>query len=145
MIHASNSSVQDRNTSDDTIAACIRTCMVTDDISEYFLKISHNRCLRLFSEGTMTIRAVGDVIDQVKANRTTTHSVTLVGITRHDGTCKGTQYSDPYGTWDDVVRITLKSGFVPVQLSNEKLMLKSGTVCELADSFCLDSEDGYTI
>ncbi|XP_029176163.1 uncharacterized protein LOC114944443 [Nylanderia fulva] len=30
-------------------------------------------------------------------------SLTLAGTTRTDGTCFGTQFSDPFGTWDNVV------------------------------------------
>ncbi|KMQ90430.1 hypothetical protein RF55_9816 [Lasius niger] len=79
------------------------------------------------------------------------HSIdlTLAGRISNDGSCKGTQYSDPYGTWDEVVvqavvKISLKSSHAPVQLNSGKIILKSGTVCILSESFCLDSDDGYT-
>jgi len=53
----------------------------------------------------------------IRPNRTTIHSITLGGRINNDGSCKGIQYSDPYGTWDDVVvqgtaKVTLKSSYV---------------------------------
>jgi len=70
-------------------------------------------------------------------------------INKNDGSCQGTQYSDPYGTWDNVivdaiVRINLRSSYVPVHLSTGRIMLKSGTICELINGFCIDYEDGHT-
>lgn len=123
--------------------------VVKGGMSEYILEMSRARCFHLFSEGTFTIGTAGDMIDRLKPNRTEVRSVTIAGTLNHDGTCKGVQYSDPYGTWDDVVvqglaRITLKSGYVPVKLASGKIILKSGTICELQDGFCLDSEDGYS-
>ncbi|KMQ92400.1 hypothetical protein RF55_7621 [Lasius niger] len=66
-----------------------------------------------------------------------------------DGTCKGVQYSDHYGTWDDVivqatVKISLKTSYVSVKLNSGKIMLNSGTVCDLSEESCIDSDDGYT-
>ncbi|XP_011860867.1 PREDICTED: uncharacterized protein LOC105558005 [Vollenhovia emeryi] len=68
---------------------------------------------------------------------------------RNDGTCSGAQYSDSYGTWDNVTvqasaKITVKSGFSPVHLNSGKIKLRSGTSCPLTDGFCLDPDDGYS-
>ncbi|XP_072764372.1 uncharacterized protein [Anoplolepis gracilipes] len=73
----------------------------------------------------------------------------MAGSISNDGKCKGTQYSDFYGTWDNVVvqavaNISLKTAYVPVKLNTGKIILKSGTVCTLNEGFCIDSEDGYT-
>jgi len=38
----------------------------------------------------------------------------------------------------------LLRSYVPIQLNTGKIKLKSGTVCDLIDSFCLDADDGYT-
>ena len=115
---------------------------------EYILEIGYSKCLRMFQDGTLTVGPAGS-IDGLKPNSTTARSIMLAGTARNDGTCQGTQYSDPYGTWDNVivdaiVRISLKSTHVPVHLNTGKVMLKSGTVCALSDGFCIDSEDGYT-
>lgn len=89
-----------------------------------------------------------NIIEGLKLNQTVYRSLTLAG-TINDGTCKGTQYSDPYGTWNDVivqavVRISLKSSYVPVNLNNDKIMLKSGTTCNLSGELCIDFDDRYT-
>jgi len=115
---------------------------------EYLLDISHTKCLRMFQDGTLTIGNSG-IIDGLKPNSSDSRSVMLAGSVRNDGSCQGTQYSDPYGTWDNVivdaiVRINLKSSYVPVHLSTGRIMLKSGTICELINGFCIDYEDGYT-
>jgi len=95
------------------------------------------------------ISVVGSIVDGLKPNQTTSRSVTLAGTIRNDGSCKGTQYFDPYGTWDDVVvqaiaRVSLKTSYVPVQINARKIILKSGTTCALSEGFCLDPDDGYT-
>jgi len=64
-------------------------------------------------DGTLSL-GVGSIVDGLKLNRTTSRSVTLAGTIRNNGSCKGTQYLDPYGTWDDVVvqaiaRVSLKT------------------------------------
>jgi len=115
---------------------------------EYLLDISYTRCLRMFQDGTLTIGNSG-IIDGLKPNTSDSRSVMLAGSVKNDGSCQGTQYSDPYGTWDNVivdaiVRINLKSSYVPVHLSTGRIMLKSGTICELTDGFCVDYEDGHT-
>jgi len=53
-------------------------------------------------DGTLFL-GVGSIINGLKPNRTTFHSVTLAGTVKNDGSCKGTQYSDPYRIWDDIV------------------------------------------
>src|SRR5580765_4478615 len=102
----------------------------------------------MLQDGSFSLGA-GNVIHGLKANQTSFHSLTLAGRISNDGSCKGTQYSDPYGTWDDVivqavVKISLRQSHAPVKLNPGKIILKSGTVCVLSDSFCLDSDDGYS-
>jgi len=115
---------------------------------EYLLDVGYTKCLRMFQDGTLTVGNSG-IIDGLKPNTSDSRSVLLAGSIKNDGSCQGTQYSDPYGTWDNVivdaiVRINLRSSYVPVHLSTGRIILKSGTVCELADGFCIDYEDGYT-
>jgi len=52
-------------------------------------------------------------------------------------------------TWDDVivqatVKISLKTTFVSIKLNAGKIILKSGTTCNLSEETCVDSDDGYT-
>ncbi|KAL6421646.1 hypothetical protein ACFW04_014564 [Cataglyphis niger] len=101
----------------------------------------------MFEDGTFSLGA-GNIIYGLRANQTSFHSLILAGRISNDGSCKGTQYSDPYGTWDDVIvqavlKISLRS-HVPVQLNSGKIILTSGTVCALSEGFCIDSDDGYT-
>lgn len=91
----------------------------------------------------------GNTIDNLRVNTTTTRSVLLAGSLNNDGACEGASYSDPYESWNGVIvqaiiRITLKSGFVPVRSNSEKVSLRSGTVCTLSVGSCLDMEDGNT-
>lgn len=116
--------------------------------SEYLHETTHLTCLRMFTDGVLSMGAA-NIIEGLKPNQTVYRSLTLAGTVNNDGTCKGTQYSDPYGTWNDVivqavVRISLKSSYVPVNLNNGKIILKSGTTCSLSEGFCIDSDDGYT-
>lgn len=102
----------------------------------------------MFQDGTFSLRA-GNIIHGLRANQTSFHSLTLAGRINNDGSCKVIQYSNPYGTWDDVivqavVKISFRSSHIPVQLNSGKIILKSGTVCALSESFCVDSDDGYT-
>ena len=116
--------------------------------ADYVQETGYSQCLRMFQDGTTSL-GPAHLISGLKINQTSYHSLTLAGELNTDGTCKGTQYSDPYGTWDNVIvqavaKISLKSSYVPVQLEHGKIKLRSGTICTLADSFCLDSDDGYT-
>ncbi|XP_026830965.1 uncharacterized protein LOC113563501 [Ooceraea biroi] len=115
---------------------------------EYLQEVSRVKCYHAFQEGTFSI-GLGGIVTKLKPNTTTVHSILLAGTINHDGTCKGTQFSDPYGTWhnvvvDGTVRISLKSSYVPVHLNSGKVMLRSGTVCTLSDGFCIDFDDGYS-
>lgn len=121
---------------------------VHNGYASYLQEISRNKCIQIHKEGFLRI-GESDIIDGLKPNNTYYRSVTIAGKIMVDGTCKGVQYSDYYGTWDDVVvqgavKISLKTSYVPVKLSAGKIMLKSGTVCSLSDEACIDSDDGYT-
>jgi len=113
---------------------------------EYLLDISYVRCLRMFQDGILTRKFRNNRRIEAKYKQP---SFCHAGSIKNDGSCQRTQYSGPYGTWDNVivdaiVRINLRSSHVPVHLSTGRIMLKSGTICELNDSFCIDYEDGHT-
>ncbi|XP_036138366.1 uncharacterized protein LOC105829195 isoform X1 [Monomorium pharaonis] len=123
--------------------------IVNNGQADYVQETGYAQCKRLLQDGTISMGAE-IYLHGIRVNQTTTRSITLAGRIDSDGKCHTVQqYSDPYGTWDDVmvqgvVKITLKSSYVPVNLDAGKIMLKSGTVCPLKDGFCIDSEDGYT-
>lgn len=43
------------------------------------------------------------------------------------------------------VKLSLRTGYVPVHLENGRIMLLSGTACPLANGDCLYGNDGYTV
>ena len=116
--------------------------------ADYVHETGYTSCMRMFIDGVLSF-GPENIITNLRGNQTAYRSITLAGRIQNDGTCKGAQYSDPYGTWNDVVvqasaKISLKSSFVPVDLNSGKIKLRSGTTCTLSDSFCLDSDDGYS-
>jgi len=124
------------------------TSAVHNGYASYLQETSRERCIQMHREGLLKI-GQSDIIDGLKPNHTYYRSVTIAGKIMVDGTCKGVQYSDYYGTWDDVivqatVKISLKTSYVPVKLNTGKIVLKSGTICELNEETCVDSDDGYT-
>ncbi|XP_076384513.1 uncharacterized protein LOC143263387 [Megalopta genalis] len=85
----------------------------------------------------------------LKTNTTVTRPFTMAGKLNIDGTCHGADFSDPYGSWENVVvqataTITIRASSVPVRLEANKVILKSGTICGFQSGTCLDNEDGYT-
>lgn len=68
--------------------------IVTGGQVAYLLEITHPRCQRVFNDGILIIGGASDIVDGLKLNRATSRSVTLAGTTHHNGSCKGTQYSD---------------------------------------------------
>jgi len=68
------------------------------------------------------------MISAAAPNSTITSSINLMGSTTIDERCSGTQYSDPYGTWDEVIvratiRITHNDYEVPIERTMSQLIL----------------------
>ena len=68
---------------------------------------------------------------KLKLNETSFHSVTLAGSVTPNGDCTGTQSSDRYGTWNNVVvqatfKITLHEHYATIHLNSNKIQLGSG-------------------
>ncbi|XP_076618874.1 uncharacterized protein LOC143340594 [Colletes latitarsis] len=122
--------------------------IVNNGRQQYISTISREDCRTLHNTGTIFINTAIQVTG-VLPNSTTTRSLTLAGIVNSEGTCSGTTYSDPYGTWTGVVvqavaRISLKNYVAPVKLSTNEVILHSGQRCKLQLGHCLDSEDGFS-
>lgn len=114
---------------------------------EYIQEIGEQACRRLHE--TRTIQIASATIDLVARNGTTRRGVILAGSLSVDGRCAGTQYSDGYGTWENVVvqasvKITLRSFEAPVKRSTGYVMLPSGTQCRLSNGFRLVFEGAET-
>jgi len=121
---------------------------VSNGRADYVHKTGYIACMRMFIDGTLSL-GPENILTNLRGNQTSYRSVTLAGRIQNDGTCKGTQFSGPYGTWDDIVvlasaKISLKSSFAPVQLNSGRIKLRSGTSCTLSDGFCLDPDDCYS-
>jgi hypothetical protein len=124
------------------------TSAVHNGLAEYLHETSAQQCARMHQDGTFSL-GPGTFIAGLKDNTTTTEPVVLAGKLTNVGSCQGAQYVDPYGSWEGVVvqatiKISLKSGIVPVRIGVNKILLKSGTVCVFKKGNCLDTEDGYT-
>lgn len=113
----------------------------------YIQEISEFACKRMHHHGTYELGSM--YITGLKSNQTSTHPATLAGHVNNDGTCSGTTYSDPYGTWEEVVvlatiKITLQDYEADVKLNTNKIILRSGVNCELGNKHCSDLEGGDT-
>lgn len=105
-------------------------------------------CQKLIETGTILL-GNDALFNGIKANMTTAHSVTLAGSIATDGRCAGTQFSDPYGTWDNavvqaIVKISVKTFEVPIRHSTNEVILPSGVRCKATDGGCHDSDGTET-
>lgn len=93
---------------------------------------------------------IGDIIiNNLAVNQTISRPVTLAGRVDTDGTCHGATYSDPYGTWSDVIVLatvtyTLQEYEANVRVNSNKVILRSGVTCDLGATHCVDVEGGNT-
>lgn len=115
--------------------------------NEYIYEMSREKCKAVHETGIL--RFDNQMISGLRVNQTTTHALTYAGSINNDGKCGGTTYTDPFGSWDNVVvqgtlKITLKDHVATVDLKRNKIQLRSGTRCTLTDGYCIDIEGGYT-
>ena len=113
----------------------------------YIEEISKEACQRMHVYGTYEI--AGTHIVQLKSNQSVSRPITLAGHVENDGTCSGSAYSDPYGTWTDVVvlasiKITLQDYVANVRANLNRVHLRSGVACDLTATHCVDIEGGDT-
>lgn len=88
-------------------------------------------------------------ITGLKSNQTDSRAATLAGQVDNDGSCSGSTYCDPYGTWTDVIVLatltfTLLDYQATVRLNTNQVILRSGVTCEFAATHCVDVEGGNT-
>ena len=84
-------------------------------------------------------------ISKLKVNEASFYIVTLAGCVTLNGDCTGTQFSDPYGTWNYVVvqsifKITLQEHYATINFNLNTIQLVSGIICTLSDTYCTDVE-----
>ena len=121
---------------------------VTNGQSEYIRELSNQQCDTLHSSGTISL-GQNLQISHLKVNQTSYHSVLLAGSLAMNGDCSGTQYSDIFGTWNNVIvqgviRIILQEYYTPVNLNTNKIHLRLGVTCSLSESHCVDMEGRQT-
>jgi len=98
-------------------------------------RLSNTACQRLHKTDTLSIGGSA-IISRASPNSTTTSiSINLAGSMDYNGRCSGTQYSDPYGTWDTVVvqatiKIILGDFEVPIERASSHLILPSSQRCD---------------
>lgn len=108
---------------------------------EYLQEVGEQGCRRLHETGATRIASA--TIDRIQRNTTNLRSVTLAGSTTVDGRCSGSQYTDGYGTWENVlvqtvIRITLATINAPIKTS--QVILPSGTRCAVSQGYCMDAQ-----
>ena len=72
----------------------------------------------------------------------------FAGYINSEGKCNGVGYSDPFGTWENVVaqgsnKISLSEQIEEIKLNSNIIHLRSGTIFLLPDGSCIDQEEGY--
>lgn len=110
---------------------------------EYIREVGPVACSRLHQTGTLDLGNA--FIDKLYVNTTNRRSATLAGSLTLDGRCAGAQYSDGYGSWENVVvqaaiRVTLVTKTVPIKRSANQILLPAGARCAAASGFCLDAD-----
>lgn len=120
---------------------------VAGGLAEYIKETPKDQCQGLHETGRLHIGS--STIDGLRSNHTTTSTIVLAGKITTDGSCLGTYYSDPYGSWDNVVvqatlKITLMDYSARSHLQDNQVSLLSGTRCSLNIGSCVDLNGGYT-
>lgn len=113
----------------------------------YIEEASYEQCRRMHNMGYY--RSGNIHLTGLRANQTTSRPITIAGSVDNDGTCSGSAYSDPYGSWTDVVvmatiTFTLQDYVATVRLNTNQVILRSGVTCALGDTHCVDVEGGDT-
>lgn len=121
--------------------------LVSNSRKQYIQELGNDACRRIQETGSVTLAST--VIDRIAGNSTNFRSVTLAGKVGVDGACRGAEYTDGYGSWDNVVvqatvRITLRDLEVSVKRSSGEVILPSGTRCPVTDRTCQDSDGAET-
>jgi len=101
----------------------------------YIEEVSREACRRMHVYGNFEIS--GTCITGITPNQTITHPITLAGHVDNGGACSGSAYSNPYGTWTDVVvmtniKITLQDYTANAWLNSNRIQLRSDVACGLS-------------
>lgn len=113
----------------------------------YIQEVTLDACRRMHTLGSIQI--ANTIITGLKSNQTTSRPMTFAGDVDSTGACSGGAYTDPYGSWTDVIvigtiRITLQDYIADVRINVNRVQLRSGITCELSATTCIDMEGGDT-
>lgn len=122
--------------------------IVSNGLASYIKELGRNNCLELHSKlmyqyGTHTI------VDMLKSNASIIVPVQFSGTTDNNGKCTGSDYSDYYGSWNNVIvqgtiEVGLSDYTTTYSLTNNLIHLRSGLKCKYSTGSCIDSELGET-
>jgi hypothetical protein len=70
---------------------------VRNGFTEYLHDTTDQQCTRMHQDGTLSF-GLGTLIADLKDNTTTAKSLVLAGTLTNNGSCRGTQYADLYGS-----------------------------------------------
>lgn len=116
--------------------------------NEYIYEVSRSACMDMHESGSFNING-NHIIHGIRVNNTVTHSATFAGSLTNEGSCSGTVYSDPFGTWDKVVvqgtiKITLYQQTAKLNADAGIIHLNSGTKCKFDRLSCIDIIGGHS-
>ena len=99
--------------------------IVASGHSKYIQDVTRDQCNQIHTIGTFLV-APSFQLSKLKVNGISFHSVTLAGSVTPSGDCAGTQFSDPYGTWNNVVvqtifKITLQEHYATIHLNSNRI------------------------
>lgn len=85
----------------------------------------------------------------ITPNSTNYVEFNMGGWTSPDGYCGGVDFTDAYGQWKSVyvrakVQIIVRDYYASVQLDSGRVILETGTQCNLKDGHCTDATHGDT-
>ena len=76
--------------------------IVLNGENEYINDVSISACQDIHKTGILKV-SESDIVHGIKVNQTVTHSIILAGYLNREGKCDRAGYSDPFGTWENVV------------------------------------------
>lgn len=114
----------------------------------YLVDLDQGACSHLHNTHSFVYGHTTPMVN-LQPNATNYRTLTLVETIGVDGTCNGAQFSDPYGTWSNVIveafiYITFRSYGAMAKPAKDAIILKTGVHCKISDLSCLD-DDGSNV
>lgn len=114
---------------------------------EFIQEVPPEECHKIHL--TRSYQAYHTLFSNLVMNSSNARPVTMAGSISSDSSCKGTSYSDPYGTWDNVIvtgyiYINIFEYEATVNLNQNEIILRSGSRCKHDAGTCIDWEGGNT-